>query len=183
MFSTQPDMKSCVKSWGNQINQSKRTQFTFLSNLKLHFTLIFSGFNLALPGVTTLPNGKDPLRFGWSSWHWEDHLDELGNKGELRLVMPPTVSWSAEDRSSGKTPSCGMLAGGFPRFLWSLGKPWTKAEPEMMNIYQQVMICGRHLWLGCTCTEDTLQWRHQDCLPNISKLWMPVSSEQRCFFG
>ena len=36
---------------------------------------------------------------------------------------------------------------------------------------------------GRTCTEDTLQWRHQDCLPSISKLWMPVFSEQRCCFG
>ena len=68
-----------------------------------------------------------------------------------------------------------------------MGEPWqtlmTKAEHEMMNIYYQVMICGRHFWLGCTCTEDTLQWRHQDCLPSISKLWMPVFSEQRCCFG
>ena len=73
------------------------------------------------------------------------------------------------------------------RFLKALGEPWqtlmTKAEHEMINIYYQVMICGRHLWLGCTCTEDTLQWRHQDCLPSISKLWMPVFSEQRCCFG
>ena len=21
---------------------------------------------------------KDPIRFMWSNWHWEDHLDELG---------------------------------------------------------------------------------------------------------
>ena len=46
-----------------------------------------------------------------------------------------------------------------------------------------VMICGRHLWLGCTCTEDTLQWRHQDCVQSMSKLWMLVSSEQHCSFG
>ena len=101
-----------------------------LSNLKLHFTTMrsstFSIFNLAL-----LPAGKDPLRF-----RREDQLDELGNKGELRLMMLPTFSWSREDRSSGKTPSCGVLAGGFSRLWWSLGRPWTKAEPEMMNIYQ-----------------------------------------------
>ena len=36
---------------------------------------------------------------------------------------------------------------------------------------------------GRTCTEDTLRWRHQDCLQSISKLWMTVSSEQHCSFG
>ena len=36
---------------------------------------------------------KDPLRFRWSSWHWEDHLDELGKKGEMRLVMLPSFQW------------------------------------------------------------------------------------------
>ena len=130
------------------------------------------------PGcLTTLPDRKDPLRFRWSSWHWRDHFDELSNKGELRLAMLPTFSLSTEDRSSGKTPSCGVLAGGFSRLWWSLGKP------EMMNIYQRVMICGHHLWLGCTGTENTLPWLHQDCLQSISKLWMTVSSEQHCSFG
>ena len=133
-----------------------------LSNLKLHFTTTrsstSSGFNLALLGVTTLPDERHPLRFRWSSWHWKDHLDELGNiKLGLRLMMPPKFSWSTEDKSSGNTHSCSVLSGGFTRLWCSLGKPWTKAEPEMMNIYQQMMICGRHLWLGCTCTEDTLQ--------------------------
>ena len=46
-----------------------------------------------------------------------------------------------------------------------------------------VMLCGCHLWLGCSCTEDTLQWRHQDHLQSISKLWMHVSLEQHCSFG
>ena len=36
---------------------------------------------------------------------------------------------------------------------------------------------------GRTCTEDTMQWRHQDCLQSISKLWMPVSLEEHCSFG
>ena len=93
-----------------------------LRNLKLLLTTTrsstSSGFNLALLWVTTLPDGKDPLRF-----RREDQLDELGNKGELRLMMLPTFSWSREDRSSGKTPSCGVLAGGFSRRWWSLGKP------------------------------------------------------------
>ena len=31
-----------------------------------------------------------------------------------------------------------------------------------------VMICGRHLYFGCTCKEVTLQWRHQDYLQSIS---------------
>ena len=87
-----------------------------LSNLKLLFTPMrsstSSGLNLALFGVSTLPDGKDPLRF-----RREDQLDKLGKKGELRLMMLPTFSSSRENRSSGKTPSCGVLAGGFSR-LW-----------------------------------------------------------------
>ena len=62
-----------------------------LSNLKLHFTTMrsstSSGLNLVLVGVTTLPDGKDLLRF-----RREGQLDELGKKGELRLVMLPTFS-------------------------------------------------------------------------------------------
>ena len=103
-----------------------------LSNLKWRFTTMrsstSSGINLALLGVTTLSDGKDPLRF-----RREDQLDELCKKGEPTLVMLPTFSWSMEDKSSGKTPSCGVLASGFSRLWWSIGKPWTKAEPEMMN--------------------------------------------------
>ena len=146
-----------------------------LSNLKLHFTTTrsstSSGFNLALLGVTTLLDGKDPLRF-----RREDQHDKLGKKGELRLVMLPIFSWSREDRSSGKTPSCGVRAGGFSRLWWSLGKPWTKAEPKIMNIYQQVMICGRHLWLGCTCTEDTFAMTPSRLSPKY------VQTLDACFF-
>ena len=87
-----------------------------LRNLKLHLTTTrsstSSGINLALLGVTTLSNGKDPFRF-----RREDQLDGLCKKGEPTLVMPPTFSWSMENKSSGKTPSCGVLAGGFSR-LW-----------------------------------------------------------------
>ena len=31
-----------------------------------------------------------------------------------------------------------------------------------------VMICGWHLYFGCTCKEVTFQWRHQDYLQSIS---------------
>ena len=93
--------------------------------------------------------------------------------------------------SSSSSSSFTMSANSFlwyawRRFLKALGEPWqtlmTKAEHEMMNIYKQVMICGRHHWLGCTCREDTLQWHHQHCLQSMSKLWMLVSSEQHCSF-
>ena len=138
-------------SWGNQINQSKnhnllseayglkKPQVTphhheVLNLLRIQL-VSFGGDQWSLT-MTTLPDGKHSLRFRWSSWHWADHLDGLGNKGELRLVKLPTFSWSTEDRSSGNTPSCGVLACGFSRLWWSLSKHWTKAEPEMMNIYQ-----------------------------------------------
>ena len=92
-----------------------------LSNLKLHFTTTrsstFSGFNLALLGVTTLPaTEKTRSDLDEAAGTRKTTLTSLAQKGELRLVM----------------------------------------------------ICGRHLWLGCTCTEVTLQWRHQDCLQSIS---------------
>ena len=106
------------KSTSRQSNKSiKKVTIYFLkpmvlSNLKLHFTTMrsstSSGFNLALLGVTTMPDRKDLLRF-----RREGQLDKLGKKGELRLVMLPTFSWSREDRSSGRTPFCDVLAGGF----------------------------------------------------------------------
>ena len=93
-------------------------------------------------------DGKDLVRFRWSSWHWEDHL-ELGKKGELCLVMLPPSQlvhggqlvrqqlerlrfticgrpWtsSAPPSPCPRTPSCDVPAGGFSRLWWILGKPW-----------------------------------------------------------
>ena len=65
------------------------------SNLKLHLTTtrssIFSGFKLVLLRVTILPAKEKKTRSDLDirSWHWEDHLDELGKKGKLGLVMLP----------------------------------------------------------------------------------------------
>ena len=104
----------------------------------------FSGINLALLGVTTLSNGKDPFRF-----RREDQLDGLCKKGEPTLVMPPTFSWSMENKSSGKTPSCGVLAGGFSRLCWSLGKPlWPRLNLRWSNPTRSQKALLVMAWLG-----------------------------------
>ena len=184
------------------------------SNLELHLTTTrsstFSGFKLALMGVTTLPaTEKTRSNLDEVAGTGKTLLTSLARRGtESRDASPITAGplWTAHQATVGKTSfftpwgtlnffsssysssfTISLLFCACRWFLKALVEPWqtlmTKAEPAMMNIYQQEMTCGRHLWLGCTCTEDTLQWRHQDCLPSISKLWMPVFSEQRCCFG
>ena len=92
------------KSTSRQSNQSiKKVTIYFLkpmvlSNLELRFTttrpFTFSGFNLTLLGVTPLPatektrSDLDEAAAGEAAG--EDHFDEFGKKGELRLVMLPT---------------------------------------------------------------------------------------------
>ena len=128
----------------NLINQSKRWQFTFLSNLKLHFTSTrsstFSGFNLALLGLTTLPatektwsdldeaagSGKTTLtslarRGNWDSW-WihhssrstEDGLSYQAKVGKTSFLTPPPSHWRhfATNIVSTVSPNFGGL------FLW-----------------------------------------------------------------
>ena len=46
---------------------------------------------------------KDPIKFRWSSWHWEDPLDELGKKGNWVSWCFPHYSWSTVDSSSGNS--------------------------------------------------------------------------------
>ena len=63
----------------------------------------------------------------------------------------------------------------------ALGRPpwraWQEGGTETRDDLWASPLVGLYLH-----TEDTLQWRHQDCLESISKLWMLVSSEQHCFF-
>ena len=144
-------------SWGNQINHQKhdnllyeahglkQLQVAFHHHKVLHLLRIQPG---PLGSDHIAGDGKDPLRFRWSSWHWEDHL-ELGKKGELCLVMLPPSQlvhggqlvrqqlerlrfticgrpWtsSAPPSPCPRTPSCDVPAGGFSRLWWILGKPW-----------------------------------------------------------
>ena len=95
------------RRWENQINESKRWHFLkpmVLSYLKLHFTTTrsstFSGFNLALCGLTTLPATEKTC----------SNLDEAAGTGKTTLSLArrgncvswcfPHPSWSTEDSSS-----------------------------------------------------------------------------------
>ena len=81
----------------NQINQSRRWQITFWWSPCFLATLSCTwpprdpppsqGLSWPSGGDHITGNRKGPLRFRWSSWHWEDPLDELCKKGELSLVQ------------------------------------------------------------------------------------------------
>ena len=152
------------------------------SNLELHLTTTrsstFSGFKLALMGVTTLPaTEKTRSNLDEVAGTGKTLLTSLARRGtESRDASPITAGplWTAHQATVGKTSfftpwgtlnffsssysssfTISLLFCACRWFLKALVEPWqtlmTKAEPEMMNIYHQVMICGRHLWLGCTC--------------------------------
>ena len=83
---------------GNQINQSRRWQITFWLSPCSLATLSWTWPPRDPPpsqglSLTSLPATEKTHSDRWSSWHWEDHLDELGKKGELRLVMLPSFQW------------------------------------------------------------------------------------------
>ena len=100
-----------------------------------------------LGGDHIASNGKDPIRFRWSNWHWEDHLvDGLGKKGKLGLVNRDASTIPAGPRSSSGNSWKGFVLHSegnlgllfllllhhvkcFSRLWGSLGKP------EIMNIY------------------------------------------------
>ena len=92
------------KSTSRQSNLSIKKGYNLLSEanglkqprVALHHHKVLHLFRIQfdpLGGDHIAGDGKDPLRFRWSSRHWEDHFDELGKKGELRLVMLPTFQW------------------------------------------------------------------------------------------
>ena len=152
-------IKSKIYSrWSNQI--------LLFSNLELHLTTTrsstFSGFKLALMGVTTLP-ATEKIR---------SNLDEVAGTGktlltslarrgtESRDASPITAGplWTAHQATVGKTSfftpwgtlnffsssysssfTISLLFCDCRWFLKALVEPWqtlmTKAEPAMMNIY------------------------------------------------
>ena len=100
------------------------------------------------------------------------------------LQREPWTSFPPSPSPYLRTPCCGVLTGGFLRLWGSHGKPWwPRLNLRWWISIKKWWFVGVTFGCNCTCTEDTLQWRHQDCLPSISKLWMPVFSEQRCCFG
>ena len=125
-----------------------------LSNFKLHLTnarsSTSSGFNLTLLGVTTLPatektrsdldeatgtgkTGTVLARTGnWDSWivmlppFQLVHGARQATVGKASFFTPKGTSdfFSSSSFTMPRTPSCGMLEGGFSRLWGSLGKPW-----------------------------------------------------------
>ena len=181
------------------------------SNLKLHLTTTrsstFSGFKLAVLWVTTLPaTEKTRSDLDEAAGTGKTTLS-LARRGNCVSWCFPHPSWSTEDSSSDNSWKDFVLqfVGGFELFLLLLhhvcelllvvclkevsqgfggalanldDQGWTWDDEYLL-----ALIYACHLWLGFTCTEDTLQWHHQYCLQSISKLWMPLSSEQHCSFG
>ena len=137
-----------------------------LSNLKLHFTTrrssTFSGFNLALLGLTTLPaTEKTRSDLDEAAGTGKTTLTSLARRGtESRDASPITAGplWTAHQATVGKTSfftpwgtlnffsssysssfTISLLFCACRWFLKALVEPWqtlmTKAEPAMMNIY------------------------------------------------
>ena len=79
-----------------------------LSNLKLHFTTrrssTFSGFNLALLGLTTLPaTEKTRSDLDEAAGTGKTTLTSLARRGNWVSWCFPHYSWSTEDSSSGNS--------------------------------------------------------------------------------
>ena len=176
----------CIWIWyssrGNQIqdlftskqsNQSIKTVTNYFlmkpmlfSNLELHLTTTrsstFSGFKLALMGVTTLPaTEKTRSNLDEVAGTGKTLLTSLARRGtESRDASPITAGplWTAHQATVGKTSfftpwgtlnffsssysssfTISLLFCACRWFLKALVEPWqtlmTKAEPEMMNTY------------------------------------------------